>query len=89
MHHRMIGFIGIFINLLGWWRYSTKNAKCLDLDALSSVEILKRHYKPKPLAIAESFNFHRCTQHARESVKDFVAELQHITIHCEFGIRIT
>jgi len=52
------------------------------------VEILKGHYKPKPLVIAERFNFHRRTQHSRESVKDFAAKLQCLTIHCEFGAHL-
>ena len=38
--------------------------------------------------MAECFNFHRRTQHARESVKDFAAELQRLTIHCEFGAHL-
>ena len=52
------------------------------------VEILKGHYEPKPLIIAERFNFHRRSQHVRESVKEFAAELQHLTIHCEFGTHL-
>ena len=52
------------------------------------VEILNGLCKPKPPVIAECLNFHRHTQHARESVKDFAAELQHRTIHCELGAHL-
>ena len=38
------------------------------------IEVLKKHYEPKPLVIAERFNFHRQLQLAGESVKDFAAE---------------
>jgi len=44
-----------------------------------------KHYEPKPLIIAERFAFHKRSQHLQESVKDFTAELQCLTIHCAFG----
>ena len=49
---------------------------------------MKKHFEPKPLVIAEHFNFHRCSQQTGESAKDFVAELRRLTIHCEFGNRL-
>ena len=52
------------------------------------VEVLKKHYKPKPLVIAERFNFHRRSQLTGESVKDFAAKLLRLTIHCEFGVHL-
>ena len=42
-----------------------------DLTAL-----LKTHFEPKELVIAERFNFYRRDQHDEESIMDFVADLQ-------------
>ena len=47
--------------------------------------ILKAHYEPKPLVIAERFTFHRRNQHAGETVAEYVAELRCLATHCEFG----
>ena len=47
--------------------------------------ILTAHYKPKPVVIAERFNFHRRNQHSGESVAEYVAELRCLATHCEFG----
>jgi len=49
------------------------------------VEILMKHYETKLLIIAERFEFHKHSQHPQESVKDFVAEQQCLTIHYAFG----
>ena len=40
------------------------------------VDTLKRHFKPKPLVIAERFKFHRCSRAPGESVSSFVAALR-------------
>ena len=48
------------------------------------ISVLKRHFEPKPLFIAERFHFHRCSQQAGESVADFAAELRRLTTNCEF-----
>ena len=39
------------------------------------VEALTKHFEPKPLVIAECFNFHRRSQRTGESGKDYAAEL--------------
>ena len=39
------------------------------------VEVLKKHFEPRPLVIAKCFNFHRQSQRTGESAKDFTAEL--------------
>jgi len=56
-----------------------------DKSFVQLVDILKKHYEPKPLIIAEHFNFHRRAQQTGESVKEFAAELRCLTIHCDFG----
>lgn len=49
------------------------------------VSILKNHYAPKPLIIAERFRFHKRNQEDGESVSQFVAVLKQLSEHCEFG----
>jgi len=45
------------------------------------IQVLKAHYVPKPLAIAERFHFHRCNQHNGESITEYVAELRRLALH--------
>ena len=47
-------------------------------------DILKKHFEPKPLVIAERFTFHRRNQSA-ESILEYVGELRCLVIHYEFG----
>ena len=49
------------------------------------VEILNNHLHPKPLVIAERFNFHNRFRNDSESVADFAAQLKKLSAHCEFG----
>ena len=47
--------------------------------------LLKSHFEPKPLVIAERFHFHRRNQRGDESTAVFVAELRRLSAYCEFG----
>ena len=49
------------------------------------VEILNSHLHPKPLVIAERFNFHNRFRNDSEAVADFAAQLKKLSAHCEFG----
>ena len=49
------------------------------------VEILNSHLHPKPLVIAERFNFHNRFRDNSESVADFAAQLKKLSAHYEFG----
>ena len=85
--------VAVFLSAIGPKTYAllrnlTTPAAPAEKSFTQIVEILKGHYEPKPLVIAEHFNFHRRTQHARESVTNFAAELQRLTIHCEFGAHL-
>ena len=46
--------------------------------------VLKQHHYPQPLVIAEQFQFYQRYQTAEESIADFVADLCHLSIKCEF-----
>lgn len=42
---------------------------------------LKSHFEPKPLVIAERFNFYRRSQQQSESIANYVADLRRLTLH--------
>ena len=46
--------------------------------------MLLAHFRPKPLLIVEQFRFYQRNQAAGESVHDFLADLRHLAITCEF-----
>ena len=50
--------------------------------------ILKNHFAPKKLVIAERYRFHNCTQHEGESVTAFAANLKHLASTCQFGTHL-
>lgn len=49
------------------------------------VAVLQRHYKPKPLIIAERFRFYKRHQQDGESVSAFSVALRQLSSSCEFG----
>lgn len=49
------------------------------------VTALKGHYEPKPLVIAERFQFYKRCQQSGETIADFVADLRKLAVHCDFG----
>ncbi len=53
-----------------------------DFDILLSM--LKRHYDPKPLVIAECFRFYKRIQSPNKSLANFLADLRRLSIRCEF-----
>ena len=48
------------------------------------VEVLRAHFQPKPLDIAERYRFYQRTKAAGESVADYMADLRRLAIPCEF-----
>ncbi|KAM9717125.1 uncharacterized protein ACNS7B_020902 [Menidia menidia] len=49
------------------------------------VDILKEHYEPKPILVAERFRFNRCNQKTSQTVAQYVAELKQQAANCDFG----
>ena len=47
--------------------------------------VLKRHFTPKRVVIAERFRFYRREQTIGKSVVDYEAELRRLATHCDFG----
>ncbi|KAL5475818.1 hypothetical protein EMCRGX_G025684 [Ephydatia muelleri] len=48
-------------------------------------ELVGKHLKPKPIVISERFRFFKRDQWEGESIKQYAAELQKLTEHCNFG----
>ena len=48
------------------------------------VSVLKKHFEPKTLIIAERFHFNCRIQAPDESMAGYVAELCRLSVHCEF-----
>lgn len=49
------------------------------------VEVLKKHYSPKKLIVAERYTFSCRVQKPGESIADFVVAIKHLAASCEFG----
>ena len=47
-------------------------------------DLLRNHFNPKPLVIAERFRFYKSNQ-LEESVSQYAADLRRLARHCEFG----
>ena len=48
-------------------------------------EQLTSHFEPKPLVIAERFNFYCRSEQSGESIAEYVAGLRRLALHCEFA----
>ena len=46
--------------------------------------ILKSHFEPVPIVIAERYRFHRRQQAEGENIAEYVMELRRLTTHCKF-----
>ena len=73
--------VAVFLSAIGSKTYSLLRnllapmpPKDKDFDEL--VSSLKGHFEPKPLIIAERFNFHRRQQAKGESVAEYISELR-------------
>ncbi|GFX04294.1 uncharacterized protein K02A2.6 [Trichonephila clavipes] len=49
------------------------------------VKLLSEHLNPKPLEMTERFRFYKRKQFEGESIANYCAELQRLSIHCNFG----
>ena len=49
------------------------------------VEIMKKHYNPRPSAIVQRYKFHTRIRQAGESIADYLAALRTLSEYCDFG----
>ena len=80
----------LFVSVIGAKAYAvlrslTAPATPQSKSYAALAEILKKHYEPAPLIIAERYNFNRRCQLPGESVSDYVAELRRLEATCKFG----
>ena len=61
-----------------------RSAKEVELNEITRV--LKEHYNPAPLEIAESFHFGTRVRKEGESIADLTVALKKLSIHCNFGV---
>ena len=61
-----------------------RSTKEVELNEITHV--LKEHYNPAPLEIAESFHFGTRVRKEGESIADFIVALKKLSIHCNFGV---
>lgn len=84
----------VCISLIGKEAFSTLKDICLpgrptDLPFQELCNILKAHYSPKVLVVAEAYRFHHCFQQENESVSDYANKLKRLAVHCDFGTFLT
>ena len=59
-------------------------AKLKEKSFKQLTEVLKKHYEPTRIVIAEQFYFHRRSQQPGESIAQYVVELRRLATYCEF-----
>jgi hypothetical protein len=63
-------------------------SKTIPEDLHRIVKILQEHLSPKPLVIAERFQFRKRSQLEGESISSFLASLKKLSEYCEFGTNL-
>ena len=81
--------VAVFLSSVGATTYALLRdlaapAKPADNTMIQLTKLLKDHYNPTPLVIAERYNFHTRAQKATESVSEYVAVLRKLATHCDF-----
>eukprot|EP00731_Ephydatia_muelleri_P014893 Em0008g613a len=82
--------VPVLLSVLGSKTYAVLRdllapTKPKDKSFAELVEVLSRHFEPKPIIIAERFRFHRRDQKSGESIAVFLSELRRLAAHCSFG----
>ena len=81
--------VAVLLTIIGARAYDTLRnllapALPRDVSFDDLLGVLKQHYDPKPLVIAERFRFYRRSQTADETISEFVADLRRLSIKGEF-----
>ena len=82
--------VPVFLSVLGSKTYSVLRdllapAKPKDKEFSELVDILVRHFEPRPIVIAERFRFHKRDQKPGESITVFLSKLRRLAAFCSFG----
>ena len=57
----------------------------LDKSFSELLVTLKQHFDTKPLMIGKRFHFYKRSQKPNETVAEFLADIQKLSDHCDFG----
>ena len=63
----------------------TTPTKPTELSFTEIVEVMGRHFTPKPIVIAERYKFQKCNQLEGQSIREFLARWQNLAETCKFG----
>ena len=77
--------VSVLLTVIGSRNYGLIRSLAKDKTLKQLVAVLKDHFQPKPMVIAECYRFHQRTQGSTESVQGFIADLRHLAITCDFG----
>ena len=86
--------VASLLTLLGKQTYGVLQDLCQpDLPKAKTfeelIQLLKNHYKPKRLEVAESFKFNRCVQKENETVTEYATRLRGMASFCNYGAYLT
>jgi len=59
--------------------------KPTELKLKEIVELVGKHHDPKPSVIVQRYRFNTRNRRGGESISTYVAELRHLSEHCNFG----
>ena len=81
--------VAVFLSVIGPKNYALLRdllapVKPQEKSLAALFETLRKHFKPKPVIIAERFRFHRRDQASGESIVEYLAELRRLATHCQF-----
>ena len=80
----------VFFTLVGGKTYNllrnlASPGKPADLKFTDAIELLKNHFNPKPLLIAERYKFYQRRQETAENVAEYLSALRKCAEHCNFA----
>ena len=82
--------VTVFLSVVGAQAYTllrdlVSPAKPKEKTFAQLMEVLKKHYEPTRIVIAECFYFHCRSQQPGESIAQYVVELRRLATHCQFA----
>ncbi|CAM1298564.1 Uncharacterised protein r2_g823 [Pycnogonum litorale] len=82
--------IAVLLSMIGKDAYATARDLCLpikpsDKSYTDLSALLKQHFRPKVLEVAETYRFHHTIQSENESISDYVNRLKRQATNCNFG----
>ena len=82
--------VPVFLSIIGGKNYTLLSdllapTKPATKSFVQLKAVLMKHFEPKPVIIAERFQFHRRNQAVGETVAEYEAELRKLATNCAFG----